>query len=84
MVVNLNTEQFRIWVISLKPSNGIVFLSNPRASSSYRLIFSKSVKANYLSSRIYGSSVYHKHIYYEKLKKTSELCALYCERKDFE
>lgn len=34
MGVNFNTEQFRIWIISLKPSNGIIVLSNPRASSS--------------------------------------------------
>lgn len=36
MVVNFNTEVF-IWIISLKPSNGILCLSNPLASSFYSL-----------------------------------------------
>lgn len=66
----------RWWIVNKKNFSSGSFSSSPvmESSSEVQSHCWKSVKANYHSPQIYCSSAYHQHIYYEKFKKTSEVC----------
>lgn len=58
-----------IWIISLQTQSWNPSLKQPSCSLLLQYQFCKAVKANYLSSLIYCSSVYHKHIDYKKVEE---------------